>query len=153
MDDVISEAKATGEFEGSVEDIRATKIELSSLPETLTVDGSSGALTKLATFLIDRGCSLLGVSQLCLDMIPVDRAEEKHIEHDDNVAKSGFYASRRRIMGRFLVTFARRKVQLAKDDIEDGNNRNDLDPLGLMVLTRPNTGCVFHNTFYVRCKF
>jgi len=139
MDDVIAEAKATGEFEGSVEDIRATTIELSSQPETLIADASSGAPTKLATFLIDRGCSLLWVAQMCLDMIPVDQEDNKPIESDDNVAKSGFYMSRHRIMGRFLVTFAKRKIQLTEDD-ED--NRIDCDPLGLMVLTRPNTGCV-----------
>lgn len=136
MDDVISEAKATGEFEGSVEDIRATSIELASVPETLIADTSSGALTKLATFLIDRGCSLPSAAQMCLGMI--GQTGNDPIEFNADVAKSGFYVSRYRIMGRFLVTFAKRKIRLTEDEADE--NRIDYDPLGLMVLTRPNTG-------------
>ena len=140
MDDVIAEAKATGEFEGSVEEIRATSIELSSLPKTITSDSSSGALTNLATFKVDRGCSLSNAAQMCLDMIPMDHPEDKHIEPSTDVARSGFYISKNRIQGRFLVLFAKRKVQLTEDDESDSANRIDYDPLGLMVLTRPNTG-------------
>mmetsp|Transcript_31465 Transcript_31465/g.46405 ORF Transcript_31465/g.46405 Transcript_31465/m.46405 type:complete len:1291 (+) Transcript_31465:79-3951(+) len=140
MDDVIAEAKTTGEFEGSVEDIRATTIELTCSPENLITDASSGAHTKLATFLVDRGCSLQRVTQTFLDMIPIDQDDDEVIEGDDYVAKSGFYISRHRIMGRYLVLFAKRKVQLTDEEDTEKENRIDSDPLGLMVLTRPNTG-------------
>jgi hypothetical protein len=138
MDDVIAEAKATGEFEGSVEEIRATSIELSSPLETVITDASSGAPTQLARFQIDRGCSLTTIAQMCLDMTPINQLQDTQIEYDDSVASTGLYISRHRIMGRFLVTFAKRKFQVL--DKNEDDNRMFCDPAGLMVLTRPNTG-------------
>jgi hypothetical protein len=141
MDDVVNEAKATGEFEGSVEDIRATSIELSSEPESITTDVSSGAPTNLAIFNVDRGCSLAKASEYCHDMIPADHPDDEAIEvQSRRVARSGFYMSKRQIMGRTLVLFAVRRVQMSQSEKEDAANRIDYDPLGLMVLTRPNTG-------------
>ena len=139
MDDVITEAKATGEFEGSVEDVRATSIEYSSTPETITSDLSSGALTKLAKFNIDRGCSLSRLTNLILDLVP--SSHSTLLEPTSSVAKSGIYISKRQFAGRTLVLFARRKVQLSTSDDEiEGTNLIDYDPMGLMILTRPNTG-------------
>ena len=139
MDDIIAEAKSTGEFEGSVEDIRATSIEQASAPETIASDLSSGALTKLVTFNIDRGCSLSRLSMLCLDLIP--KSYSSVLEPTLSVAKSGLYMSKRKFAGRTLVLFARRKVQLSttEDEVDDAN-LIDYDPMKLMVLTRPNTG-------------
>ena len=51
------------------------------------------------------------------------------------VAESGYYLSKRTIAGRQLILYAKRKVE---SDTETGNNTHD--PLGLMVVTRPNTG-------------
>ena len=152
MDDVISEAKSTGEYEGSVEDIRATSIELASQPEQITTDVSSGAPTKLAVFNVDRGCSIEKVCKTCQDMIPQkyiccssgndDDDKETMIEaHDNAVARSGFYRIKNPIIGRTLVLFATRRVQLSERDYsEDASNRLDFDPSGMMILTRPNTG-------------
>lgn len=138
MDDVISEAKATGEFQGSVEEIRATSIELSCPPEIIFSESSR--ITKLATLSVDRGCSFSLIAQMCRNLIPATYLEDKEIEPVTLVARSGFYVSKRQIMGRTLVVFARRKVQLTEDDEANSGNRIDSDPLGLMVLTRPNTG-------------
>jgi len=139
MEDVIGEAKATGEFEGSVEDVRATSIKLLSPLETVTSDTSSGALTNLAIFKVDRGCSFSAAVRMCVDMVPPDREGGVDIEPMSSiVARSGFYMSRGRIAGRFLVLFAKRKSRPPDDD--DEHDPGQLDPLGLMVLTRPNTG-------------
>ena len=149
MDDVIAAAKSSGEFEGSVEDIRATSVELASAPETITTDSASGAMTMLATFNVDRGCSLDHVGKMCSEVFPEGNASSKESDDDDSedllepntsVAKSGFYMTKRQIMGRTLVLFAKRKIQWTKEDEEDIANRIDYDPLGLMILTRPNTG-------------
>ena len=69
-----------------------------------TTDRGSGAKTKLATFRIDRGCSLDQMSQLCLEVIPKDLygKEDEMIERNTTVAKSGFYISKRQIAGRTL---------------------------------------------------
>jgi len=98
-------------------------------------------LTKLATFSVDRGCSFLNAAKMCLDMIPPkDYSNNEEMESNKSVSKSGFYVSRNRILGRFLVLFAKRKVPLMENTEEDNGNMIDYDPLGLMVLTRPNTG-------------
>ena len=135
----MSEAKATGEFEGCVEDIRATSIELAMPPETIAKDPSSGALTKLMTFNVDRGCSYQQLSEFIYQMIQTNASTT--LEPSTSVAKSGIYISKRKIAGRSLVLFAKRKVELkASDDERNDLNLIDYDPLGLMILTRPNTG-------------
>eukprot|EP00814_Leptocylindrus_danicus_P008450 CAMPEP_0116015466 /NCGR_PEP_ID=MMETSP0321-20121206/6863_1 /TAXON_ID=163516 /ORGANISM="Leptocylindrus danicus var. danicus, Strain B650" /LENGTH=253 /DNA_ID=CAMNT_0003485261 /DNA_START=91 /DNA_END=849 /DNA_ORIENTATION=+ len=103
MDDVISEAKATGEYEGSVEDFRATAIELHCKPEEITVDSASGAKTRLTTFTVDRGVSFSQAVQMCLDRVPPNSKPDVEIEATDSVARTGFYMSKRQIMGRTLV--------------------------------------------------
>lgn len=139
MDDVISEAKATGEYEGSVEDVHATTIELHCKPEEITVDSASGAKTKLTTFTVDRGVSFSQAVRMCLDCAPPNSKLNGEIEANDSVARTGFYVSKRKIMGRTLVLFAKRKIEVTEDD-ENDSNRIDYDPMGLMVVTRPNTG-------------
>jgi hypothetical protein len=57
LDDVVADAKATGEFEGSVEDVRATHIELDGTPKKLAVDKRSGAPTFFTQLSLDRGIS------------------------------------------------------------------------------------------------
>lgn len=95
-------------------------------------------LTKL---MIDRGISFNALVQTIVDenaaskedneeAMPVDEAEE-----NDEQRPSGFYISRRKIAGRHLVAFAQRKLEM-----EDSIDRDFIDPLNLMFITRPNTG-------------
>ncbi|KAG7349049.1 RNA methylase [Nitzschia inconspicua] len=56
LDDVIKEAKTTGEYEGTAEDITATHVEVGE-EEVLAIDPSSGVPTKMTTLLLDRGIS------------------------------------------------------------------------------------------------
>ena len=60
------EAKSTGEFEGGVEDIKATNIEIKGKPEVLAVDQSSGTLTYLTRLALDRGILLSSVCGMAL---------------------------------------------------------------------------------------
>jgi hypothetical protein len=132
LDDVVADAKATGEFEGSVEDVRATHIELDGKLEQLAVDKRSGAPTMLTRINLDRGISLETIAAQSLeDARPVASKQEKL----SPVAESGFYVSKRVIAGRKLVLYAKRKLEA---DAETGEYAHD--PLGLMVITRPNTG-------------
>jgi len=140
MDDIIAEAKATGEYEASVEQVRATSIELSTTPQIIAHDKSNtGAPTKLMTFNVDRGVSCADICKIVYDIIS-QFSRENQVEVQTSVALSGFYVSKRLIMGRTLILFAKRKVHLTPDDELDTANRIDYDPRGLMVLTRPNTG-------------
>lgn len=144
LDDVITDAKATGEFEGSVEDIKATSIELKS-EQVIATDSSCGAKTELTRLTIDRGVSFnfivesiaadskLGSGVEVASENGADVTETK--ESQRKRAKSGLYISRRKIAGRHLVMFAQQKVSNESSD----SNLND-DPRGLMVITRPNTG-------------
>lgn len=130
LEDVVGDAKATGEFEGSVEEIKATRIELDAKPEVLAVDARSGAESLLIRMKLDRGISLeaaVAMSQQDTNLVNNDSGKR--------VAKSGFYVSRRKIAGRELVLFAKRKVE---PDVDAAPSAHD--PLGLMVITRPNTG-------------
>jgi hypothetical protein len=154
LDDVVADAKATGEFEGSVEDIRATRVTLKGAPEVIATDQSCGAITTFTCLVIDRGISFDSVVQSIIDANERgprksdddDKVEEKgneegnedeedEEEEDDLQCKSGFYISRRKIAGRFLVMFAQRKVEK-----EVGIDSDFIDPLNLMVISRPNTG-------------
>jgi len=142
LDDVITDAKATGEFEGSVEDIKATSIELKS-EQIIATDSSCGAKTELTRLIIDRGVSF----NFIVDTIAADNKQngdvEMAAEKDTDAterkeshrkqAKSGFYLSKRKIAGRHLVLFAQQKVS---DEVDSDFD----DPLGLMVITRPNSG-------------
>ncbi|KAL7444868.1 hypothetical protein ACHAXM_009693 [Skeletonema potamos] len=142
LDDVISDAKATGEFEGSVEDIKATSIELKS-ELIIATDSSCGAKTELTRLIIDRGVSFNFIVETIAAGSKQNGDAKFAVEEDADAmerkeshrkyAKSGFYLSKRKIAGRHLVLFAQQKVS---DEVD-----NDFDdPLGLMVITRPNTG-------------
>jgi hypothetical protein len=169
LDNVISEAKLTGEFEGSVEDITATSIEILE-ERVLATDPSCGAKTKLTTLLLDRGISLEAVSDMAKEealhssdlatskvednMEPEEPAEEASKPKDDAidddasdaedewprriVAEAGFYISKKIIAGRNLVLFA--KARFPNSSFKNVTEAMALDPLGLMVVTRPNTG-------------
>ena len=142
LDDVITDAKATGEFEGSVEDIKATSIKLKS-EQIIATDSSCGAKTELTRLIIDRGVSF----NFIVETIAADdnrngdaeMAAEKNTDATESKerhrkqAKSGFYLSKRKIAGRHLVMYAQQKVS---DEVDTDFD----DPLGLMVITRPNTG-------------
>jgi hypothetical protein len=143
LDDVVSDAKATGQFEGSVEDVKATCIELDGTPETLAVDRRSGATTTLTRLKLDRGISLETVAAGALEDAPLGDANEESSK--SRVAESGFYISKRIIAGRQLVLYAKRKVE-PDENVAGGGSVHD--PLGLMVITRPNTGknpCEMHS--------
>jgi hypothetical protein len=153
LDDVVADAKATGEFEGSVEDIRATRVTLKGRPEVIATDQSCGAITTFTCLVIDRGISFDSIVQTIINVNERgpgeksnddDKVEEKGNEGDEDdddddeeeeQCKSGFYISRRKIAGRFLVMFAQRKVEK-----EVGIDSDFIDPLNLMVISRPNTG-------------
>jgi hypothetical protein len=132
LDDVVADAKATGEFEGSVEDVRATHIEFDGKPEQLAVDKRSGAPTTLTRLNLDRGISFETIAAQSLKDARPSTSEQ---ENYSPVAESGFYVSKRVIAGRKLVLYAKRKLEA---DPETGEYAHD--PLGLMVVTRPNTG-------------
>lgn len=139
LDDIVTDAKATGEFEGSVEEVRATTVTIGEAPTKIATDTSSGASTMLTKINLDRGISFEQVIGTILD----DRKEKDINESNDDdyenpcVAETGFYVSKRKIAGRHLVMFAKRKID--QDDLDD-DIASVVDPLGLMVVSRPNTG-------------
>ena len=150
LDDVITDAKATGEFEGSVEDIRATSVTLKGSPEVIATDSSCGAKTELTRLILDRGVSFNMMVQSIIDEddsggsdkstdvnnnIDYDDEEEKGDELVEDHCKAGFYMSKRKIAGRHLIMFAARKVEK-----EEGVDTDFIDPLNLMIISRPNTG-------------
>lgn len=139
LDDVVTDAKATGEFEGSVEDVKATSITMKEAPTKIAADKSSGASTMLTKITLDRGISFEHVVGSVIDEHKdVDVTDvEDYDEADQFVAESGFYLSKRKIAGRKLVMFAKRKID--QDEISE-EFASVVDPLGLMIISRPNTG-------------
>lgn len=158
LDDIIRDAKATGEFEGSVEDVRATTISLKEEPAVIATDTSSGALTYLTKLTVDRGISFDSMVRMALDessnstegddnnegteeAAATDSNDGDDDELDDEVMEddshgvSGFYISKRKVAGRRLVMYAQRKVSR-----EDEMDSDFIDPLKLMIISRPNTG-------------
>ena len=157
LDDIITDAKATGEFEGSVEDVRATTISLKEEPVVIATDTSSGALTRLTKLTVDRGISFDSMVRIAMDESPstedndteegteeaaaIEEEEDKDDElddeemEDDSHGVSGFYISKRKVAGRRLVMYAQRKVSK-----EDEMDSDFIDPLKLMIISRPNTG-------------
>ena len=142
LDDVIVDAKATGEFEGSVEEIRATRVTLKGVPEVIAHDTSCGAVTTFTRLIVDRGISFDNILQTIFDdddsgglNKPKTTANSTTTDKVEKQCKSGFYISQRLIAGRHLILFAQRKV--AKDVDVDADF---IDPLNLMIITRPNTG-------------
>jgi len=140
LDDVIADAKATGEFEGSVEEIRASRVTLKGVPEVIAIDTSCGAVTTFTRLVVDRGICFDKIIQTIVNDDESGRLNKSKTtsicaisDKDDKQCKSGFYISRRMIAGRHLIMFAQRKV--AKDDVADF-----IDPLNLMIISRPNTG-------------
>jgi hypothetical protein len=67
-----------------------------------------------------------------------DGGDESRNGINRRIAESGFYVSKNRIGGRHLVLFAKRKFDPSSFKTDD--ERVALDPLGLMQITRPNTG-------------
>jgi len=138
LDDVVTDAKATGEFEGSVEDVKATSITMKEAPTKIAADKSSGAATMLTKITLDRGISFEQVVGSILDeKKDSDLADSEDSDMNQFVADSGFYLSKRKIAGRKLVMFAKRKID--QDDIGE-DFASVVDPLGLMIISRPNTG-------------
>ena len=142
LDDVIADAKATGEFEGSVEEIRATRVALKGVPEVIAHDTSCGAVTTFTRLIVDRGISFDNILQTIVDdddsgglNKPKTTTNSTTTAKEEKQCKSGFYISQRLIAGRHLILFAQRKV--AKDVDADADF---IDPLNLMIITRPNTG-------------
>lgn len=142
LDDVIADAKATGEFEGSVEEIRASRVTLKGVPEVIAIDTSCSAVTTFTRLVVDRGISFDKIVQTIVDDDESGRLNKSKTtsmgaisDKDEKQCKAGFYISRRMIAGRHLIMFAQRKV--AKDDAGDADF---IDPLNLMIISRPNTG-------------
>ena len=79
LDDVVTDAKATGEFEGSVEDVKATSITMKEAPTKIAADKSSGAATMLTKITLDRGISFEQVVGSIVD----EEKESDHTEEDD----------------------------------------------------------------------
>ena len=164
---VIKTAKTSGEFEGTAEDLAATAIEIGHETD-LAVDPTSGAQTKLTTLVLDRGIPFETVRILAMEEVEKsssttpgldDGKEDTPSTNEDNldefivdddsdddnghgtnrrIAESGFYISKNSIRGRFLVLFAKRKFDPSAFKTEE--ERAAVDPLGLMQVTRPNTG-------------
>lgn len=142
LDDVIADAKATGEFEGSVEDIRASRVTLKEKPREIAIDTSCGATTTLTRLIVDRGVSFDSIIETIIE--ENSRGEEIEgeqsaldVDADDHEkqCKSGFYLSKRKIAGRHLILYAQRKTEK-----KASNDSKFIDPLNLMIITRPNTG-------------
>jgi hypothetical protein len=179
LDDVIKEAKASGEFEGTAEDIKATKIEVGD-EEELAIDPTSGKPTLLTTLFLDRGVSFDSACSMAFEEAKKITVEEEQpikvseepinsenqddedaanddsfiVDDDDDEvedvwlssskkskrgrAEAGFYISKGKIAGRYLVLFA--KGKFVYKDFNSLEEANSFDPLGLMQVTRPNTG-------------
>lgn len=160
FEDVMKEAKSTGEFEGTAEDLKATSIELLK-EEDLAVDPSCGAKTKLTTLSLDRGVSFETACNMAVEeaskssscpnkkVYVEDNFENSEDDGDvdewmsntetkDTIAPSGFYISRKLIAGRNLILFA--KQQFDRSEFESEEQAANFDAEGLMVITRPNTG-------------
>lgn len=150
LDDVIADAKISGEWEGSVEDVKATSISVKGTPKVIATDASCGANTTLTMIELDRGVSFGQIIETILEDVDDDEKSEENsnmVDDEDEdedsdeqydpyaPAESGFYRSRRKIAGRRLILFAQRKVVDAEDVDSDF-----IDPLGSMIVTRPNTG-------------
>lgn len=143
LDDVITDAKATGEFEGSVEDIRASRVTLKGKPEVIATDSSCAATTELSRLILDRGVSFDKMVQTIIEDSPVsEKTDDSNVmvadesENEEEHCKSGFYLSRRKIAGRYLIMFAQRK-----NEKEDNGSSDFIDlAQNLMIITRPNTG-------------
>lgn len=159
LDDVITSAKSSGEFEGTAEDITATIIKIrKEIP--LAVDPASGAQTKLEMLSLDRGISIETVAGMAVeaalkhaekkratltdkDDTPEDARDEDSYwssksSKEDKIAPQGFYLSRNKIAGRHYILFARHKFP--RSDFATRSEAVEFDPLGSMVIGRPNTG-------------
>ncbi len=73
--------------------------------------------------------------QSLLDTKVDEARKEKRKKKMNTARRSGFYISRLKIAGCFLIMFAQRKVE-KKVDIDT----DFIDPLNLLVISRPNTG-------------
>ena len=143
LENIVSSAKATGEYEASVEDVRATTVEIDGDPEVIAVDRSSGAKTEFTKIVLDRGVSLLAiVKEILLNSgncppifsLPTPLSPLPALTKDSQITEtqtvdSGFYVSKRKIAGRELILYATKKSVSTKFDSAES-----------MIITRPNTG-------------
>jgi len=145
--DVIQDAKATGEYEGTAEDINAEEIKISEELD-LAVDPSSGGHTKLTTLALDRGISFPTVCSMAAENISkestvfveedIERMKATRGSKKDNIAPEGFYLSRNKIVGRHFILYAKHKFDRAV--FKTSTETAEFDPLGRMSIIRPNTG-------------
>eukprot|EP00957_Ditylum_brightwellii_P173364 13199394-Ditylum_brightwellii.AAC.1 len=107
------------------------------------MDGDGSQPTMLTKIKLDQGISFDDMVKTMIRDKAANAKDHKNKnaleEEDGNVksidcAKTGFYISKRKIAGRILIMYAKRKVNLSKD------SQLHLDPLGLMIITCPNTG-------------
>ena len=161
LKEVVSEARKSGWYEGCVEDLTARRVKMESTQQ-VAVDASSGAETWYSVYVLDRGWKLEDVvdemkggeqedEEIGEDDGEEVKGKEKVIENEKEMERgdeeeilqeglgrryldrsrpcpSGFYISKRAIAGSHLPIYAARKFPSRKD------------PLGIMVIYRPNTG-------------
>jgi hypothetical protein len=84
LDDIIKEAKLTGEFEGTAEDITATDVKVGK-ETVLAIDPSSGAPTKMTTLLLDRGISFELACVMALEEARKLKKQQDESKSDDNI--------------------------------------------------------------------
>lgn len=118
--------------------MKATSISVKGTPKVIATDASCGADTTLTIIELDRGVSFGQIIETILEGVGDDEESEENSDEQYDPyapAESGFYRSRRKIAGRHLILFAQRKVVYAEDVDSDF-----IDPLGNMIVTRPNSG-------------
>ena len=159
-----------GEFEGTAEDIKATSIEIGDETKlivdpscgvhtkltTLNVDRGI-SLKSVCSMAVEEARKEMDYRDSNTEASDVDQKQEQNgnaagivdsdDEDEDDVwfsqtsryrAEGGFYISKDKIAGRKLVLLAKGKFDrsLFETDEEAAN----FDPIGLMQITRPNTG-------------
>ena len=77
LDDVITDAKATGEFEGSVEDVKATSVKVKGTPKLIATDASCGAPTTLTKIELDRGVSFGSILEPLFEEGDFDKKDDE----------------------------------------------------------------------------
>lgn len=169
LDDVIKDAKATGEFEGTAEDINAEEIKITQELD-LAIDPASGAQTKLTTLALDRGISFQAVCKMAMEDAPKKKAssaedtakpkEDESVdgdsddelivgdEEDEWMSKSGskkdYIAPQGFYVSRNKIAgrhlYLYAKHKFDRASFETSTAAAEFDPMGWMCIARPNTG-------------
>ena len=120
------------------------------MPEVIATDASCGAKTELTRLILDRGVSFNMMVQSIIDEDDGEGSDKSTTDVSNNIdndeeeeedelvedhCKAGFYMSKRKIAGRHLICYAARKAEE-----EEGIDADFIDPLRLMIISRPNTG-------------